>query len=488
MLIRNNNLNKRSFISYRNTVQLLFISMLVVLIASCSSSRKTQSPTTMAKRSLPALPVSRMYIPVKIYLKPLLASMDSSTPKEFTSEKWPQFYQSSCDFRYMYRFIRSPFNFTCTNNSVNISFRGYYQIAGSKSLCAFNKQIAPWVTGSCGFGEESLRRVDLNINSTLQFLGNHQVRTTTTLNRITPIDKCQVTLMQSDITQQIMDSIRSSIELYSKNFDQFVFDLNNNPLLSSWRTGSKVLPVASYGFVNLKPTQLNLGPFNYHRDTLSFSIGFTGTPVFSSDSTRIATTSKLPPVTTNNTSGIIDTYLDAIYEYKTFNRILNDSLGNKPFTVEGKTFVIKDVHLKGTDEGKVRLDLSFTGYKTGTLSLTGTPVLDSVNQVLSMPDINFSIESRDMLVNIAKGLLRKKVMRELKNQSVLDLRELINRNRDSIAKRLNQQVTEWMSTRGSLQELRLVGILSTADHLQVQLNLKANLELIGHPPVSLLAD
>ena len=474
-------------LSLNKWMALMMLFLVTVMMSSCGGAKHSQQPTAMPNRSLPPLPVSKIFIPVKIYMKPLLAGMDSSTSKEFTSENWPAFFQSSCDFRYLYRFVRSPFQFRCTNNSVDISFRGLYQIAGSKTLCAFNKQIAPWVTGSCGFGDESMRRVDININSTLRFLPNHQVQTVTQVNRIVPLDKCQVTLMQSDITQQIMDSIKASIEVYSKSFDQFIFELNNQPLITDWRKGPKVMPVAGYGFMNLNPTQLNIGPMNYRGDTLSFSLGYSGRPVFSSDSNRIAVKQALPPITSTPVNGMIDTYLDVVYDYEDFNKILNDSLGNKPFTVEGKTFVIKEVGLKGNDDGKINLDLSFTGYKTGKLSLEGTPVLDSANQVLSMPDIDFSIDSRDMLVNIGKGLFRKKIMKQLRNQSVLDLRELINRNRDRIAARLNQQVTEWMSTRGTLHELRLVGIMSTADHLQLQLSLKADLELVGNPPSSLVS-
>ncbi|MGZ5255683.1 MAG: hypothetical protein ACXWCT_14835, partial [Flavitalea sp.] len=110
-----------------NFVIIICFFLSIISISSCGTSKQTQVITPTAKRSLPALPESRILIPVKVYMKPLLAYMDSSTAKEFTSEKWPDFYQSSCDFRYKYRFIRSPFTFSCVNNVVNIGFRGYYQ-------------------------------------------------------------------------------------------------------------------------------------------------------------------------------------------------------------------------------------------------------------------------------------------------------------------------------------------------------------------------
>jgi hypothetical protein len=142
---------------------------LLICITACNSSKKvTIQPTAeTGARLLPALPSSIINIPFKIYMKPLLAMMDSGTAKEFTNDKWPNYTPSGCDFRYKFRFVRSPFNFSCVNNKVTIGFRGNYQIAGSKTVCTFDKQISPWVNGSCGFGNEPLRRVDLNISSTL---------------------------------------------------------------------------------------------------------------------------------------------------------------------------------------------------------------------------------------------------------------------------------------------------------------------------------
>jgi hypothetical protein len=460
---------------------------IVATLAACGGPRKvTITPETTA-RMLPPLPASQINIPVKVYMRPLLALMDSMTAKEFTNDKWPNYNQTNCDFRYKYRFLRSPFAFTCVNNKVNISFRGTYQIAGSRTICAFGKQVGPWASGSCGFGNEPLRRVDLAINSSLTLLPNHQVLTATKLDKLQAIDKCQVTLLQNDMTAEVMDSIKASVESYCTSFDQFVQTLNNNELLNTWRSkGSQVMPVSSYGFLNLNPTALRVSPFTMVKDTLYFSVGYDGSPRFSSDSQRLVTRAPLPPISSAGNSGGINTYLDAVYEYKFFNQILNDSLRDKPFEVEGRTFVIKDVKISGSNDGKIQVDVAFSGNRKGVLHISGTPLLDTASQVLSMPDISFSLDTKDILVNIAKGLFRKRVMKQLKNQSVLDIAALITRNKAAIEARINQPVTGWMRTTGSFREIRLVGLLPQKDYIQVQALIRADIVLIGQPPANLL--
>jgi hypothetical protein len=472
-------------------IQYILVMAFAAVFAACGGTKKvtiTPQTTTAAARHLPPLPASQINIPVKVYMRPLLALMDTMTSKEFTNDKWPNYTQTGCDFRYKYRFLRSGFSFTCVNNKVNISFRGTYQIAGSRTICAFGKQVSPWASGSCGFSGEPLRRVDLGINSTLTLLPNHQLLTATRLDKLQALDKCQVTLLQNDMTKEVMDSIKASVESYCTTFDQFVQTLNNNELLKTWRSkGSQVMPVSSYGFLNLNPTALRVSAFNMVQDTLYFSVGYHGNPKFSSDSVRLATNAPLPPISNAANTGGINTYLDAVYEYKFFNKLLNDSLRDKPFEVEGRTFVIKDVRISGSNDGKIQLDVAFTGNRKGVLHISGTPVLDTATQVLSMPDISFSLDTKDILVNIAKGLFRKRVMKELKNQSVLDIAALINRNKAAIEARINQPVTGWMRTSGTFREIRLVGLLPQKDYIQVQAFIRADIQLIGQPPANLLA-
>jgi hypothetical protein len=462
---------------------------LLICISACNSSKKvTIQPTAETQaRLLPALPSSIINIPFKIYMKPLLAMMDSSSPKEFTNDKWPNYTQSGCDFRYKFRFVRSPFTFGCVNNKVTIGFRGNYQIAGSKAVCALDKQVSPWVSGSCGFGNEALRRVDLNISSTLTLLPNHQVLTSTRLDKINAVDKCQVTLMQNDLTDEIMDSIKASVESTCGSFDKFVQTLNNNAMLRQWRSGgSRVIPISTYGFLNLNPSELRVSNFNVFRDTLYFSIGYRGEPKFSSDSQQLVTHAALPPISNSPYSTGINTYLDAVYQYNFFNKLMTDSLVNKPFEVEGRTFVIKDVRLSGTNDGKIQVDVSFTGNRKGVLHLKGTPLLDAEKQVLSMPDVTFALDTKDMMVNIAKALFHKKIMKQLANQSVLDIAALIEKNKKVIEARLNQQITPWMSSAGTFQEFRLVGLLPQKDYIQVQAYIRGTLMFVGQPPVSMM--
>jgi hypothetical protein len=86
------------------------------------SSKKATVQQTTIQDSLPPLPLSDIDIPIKVYMPPIMTRMETMVPKEFTSDKWPDYTQSSCDFRYKYKFIRTPIKFSINNNQALISF------------------------------------------------------------------------------------------------------------------------------------------------------------------------------------------------------------------------------------------------------------------------------------------------------------------------------------------------------------------------------
>lgn len=466
---------------------LIFLPVLSLLI-SCSGAGKstnTSSPLPDRKNdivlpALPELPRSSIQIPVKIHIKDALDFMDTSTDIEFTSENWPDYFHASCDFRYKYRFVRSPFQFAINNNEVNISFRGNYQIAGSKTVCALNRPVIPWVSGSCGFSPQSLRRVDLNIHSRLNISPDLKISTNTGINKLEALDKCEVSLLQTDITSDIMDSIKTSIESYCRTFDEFVEEINNHELLKrETSSGSRILPISNYGYLNINPTLLRISPISYINDSLSFSLGLWGNPEFSSDSTSLITESSFPPVLTRHEQPGIFAYLNAVYEYDFFNKLLNDSLQNKPFEIEGRTFVIKEVNVSGNDNGKLQIEVSFTGNRTGVLKLSGTPVFDRASQTLTMPDISYGLDTKDLMIRIAENLFRKKIMKELQNKTVFDVKALIEENKPLINERLNQSLTDYLETYGKLEEISIIGIRPQKDAIQLQLFIRGNIGIKG---------
>jgi Domain of unknown function (DUF4403) len=462
----------------------LFPLALLLVLASCSSSKKMGPPASTLSLNLPdtlpALPASEIDLPIKIYAPPVLAMADSIVPREFNSPGWPAYLTASCEFRYKYHFVRSAFVLSCSNNKIGLQMRGNYQVAGSRCFCALGRPVSPWVSGNCGFGNEALRRVDISIRSDLAFLPGYRIRTTTRVDQLKALDKCVVSILSSDITQEIVDSIQASIASFCSALDQRMAGLDVAGYMRQLTVkANQKTAIGSYGYLAINPTAIRVGQLNYAKDTFSFAMGISCRPICTSDSSNPALIAALPPLSTGNNREGVSLYLPANYDYAFISGLLHDIGHDRTFLYKGSTIVIKDVAIKGIGNHQVEIKIDFDGTRKGRVFLRGTPILDIAKQSLSIPDISYSLESKDLVLKMARTLLRNKIRKSLQGSSYLDLAALLKANLPLLDAQLNRQLSPNLYTRGNAKDVRMIGLLAGDKTLQVQLALKADLSVIS---------
>jgi Domain of unknown function (DUF4403) len=462
-----------------NPMKQLVLPLLVILFTSCTSSKKNMS--SKEEEFLPELPLSELDIPLKIAAAPILAKAEQLVPTEFTSDAWPDFVYSSCNFRYKYRFVRSNLQISCVNNLISIRFGGNYQVSGSKCLCTAGIPVTPWISGNCGFPPQSLRKVNMALSSNLQFLPNYKLRTSTSVNQILPVDKCSVSVFSSDITQLIMDSIRSSLVSFTSSMDQSISGLNFEKFSSRLKDSAyRKIAVGKYGYFLLNPAATRIGQLNYLKDSFSISLGISCRPQFSSDPTNhITEPSSLPSLLQTENRNGIRLYLSMNYDFNFITNILRDSLRNKVFEVKGRTIVVKDVNFRGLPDHEVELRIDFAGSNHGSVYLRGTPILDTSKQTLQIPDIQYTLEGEDLALKIARSLFRNKIRKTLQGKSYLDIESYLNANKSIIDQALNKEWFSGFYSSGHLREAKIIGMLVTAQNIQIQLFISGELKLLG---------
>lgn len=458
------------------SLKYLAISLALVFLFACSSSKKISS-IKEAPQTLPELPVSEIDIPVRIAASSILVKTEKVVPAEFTSDAWPNFIQPSCDFRYKYRFVRSALQVGCTNNIISIHFSGNYQVGGSKCICTAGIPVTPWVSGSCGFPPQPLRKVNMGLQSTLQFLPDYRIRTTTSITGIQPVDKCQVSVFSSDITQLVMDSIRSSLVSFSSAMDQTIAGLNFSKFVQQVKDSSfRKVFLGKYGYILLNPSGVRVGQLNYVNDSFAISFGLSFRPLLTSDPVNHnIVPASFPPLLQAETRSGVKLYLNMVYDYAFLTHLLQDSLHNKVFEVKGRTLVVKDASISGSDNNQVNIRVDFAGSNHGSIYLKGTPFLDTAKQTLGIPDISYSLEGEDLALKIARSLFRNKIRKTIQGKSYLDIGALVSANRKQIDQQLNREIIKGVYAQGNLKEAKMIGFLATEENLQVQLFITADL-------------
>src|SRR5579862_7250372 len=443
---------------------------------SCSTSKKATG--FRLPDSLPALPVSEIDLPVRISAKPILFKANFLVPAQFTSDGWPNYSQPSCDFRYKYRFTRSAFTVTCVNNVLGIQLTGNYQVAGAKCVCSMGKSISPWISGSCGFGNEPLRHVTINVSSRLSFLPNFKISTATTPGKIEAQDKCYVSLFSSDVTQQVLDSVRASVQNFCNTLDATISGMDFSGIAQqSVEKGFHKTPISKYGFLVINPSAIRVGQLNYSKDSFSISVGISCKPELSSDSLTKEIAEVHVPVNVGENKDNVNMYVNAAYDYEFISKLLSDTLRNRVFDYKGRTIVIKDAAIKGLGNHQVEVRIDFAGTNKGRLYLRGTPVLDSAKQTLTIPDISYSLESGDLALKIGKSLFSNKIKKTIRGRSYLDVNALVHTNIGYLDSLLSRDLGHGATLSGKIRDLKVTGLIPEERLVRMRIYAKANLEI-----------
>ncbi len=461
-------------------IYFLLTGLMMLVLLSCSSSHKTAgAPLKGVPDSLPTLPASEIDVPVKIAARPIFARAEAIVPMEFTSDSWPNYLQPSCDFRYKYRFLRSAMAITCVNNKLGVQFLGNYQVAGGRCICSMNKPVSPWISGSCGFGQEPMRKVNILINSQLSFLPNYQLRTLTRPDKLQAIDKCYVSLFASDVTQQILDSVQSSVASFCNILDETIAGMNFSGVFQQTAaTAYRKTPMGKYGYILINPKAIRAGQLNYANDSFRITLGISCRPQLSSDSNNNHVKTNLPPLEQKEGKSGAAIYLDAEYDYDFLSKLLTDTLRNQVFDIKGRTIVVKEVQVKGNNDHEVEIKVGFAGSNSGSISLRGTPILDTARQTLTLANISYSLESKDLILKMAKSVFRNKIRKTLEGGSYLDIAALVKSNQPFIDQQLNRKLNASTYSSGKVKEVKLIGLLVKQKSLRVQIYANADISLL----------
>jgi len=220
---------------------------------------------------------------------------------------------------------------------------------------------------------------------------------------------------------------------------------------------------------------------NAKNDLLNITIGISATPVVSFDRPAIAPSS-VPNLTNQNHAGGFNIYLEAALQYDSLSHVLNGFLVNKRFDVgEGifkKHIVIQNTTVSGDDNGNMNIRVDFTGSFDGTAYFIGKPVYNSEKKTIEVQDLDYDLQTKNLLLKTAQWLFNKKIINELKNYTSFDLSQYYDTASTTLNSWLNREWTRGIQGNGSVTELKLTSVYALPQHLLIRSNCTGKLNVL----------
>lgn len=429
-----------------------------------------------------SLPESNIDIPIQINLKPIFVMADKNVATVFTSPNYPtDWVQADCATRYKYRFRRSPLRMSMKGLVMNLGFTGYYQIVGSTRLCNGSTVLSPWSPGcKCGFDEPE-RQVEIGFISSFQLTPDYHLQSRITRTEPVARDKCEVCFWGQDVTNEVLKGLKAELDASRKAMQDSFGNINLRPYMQqAWNMLNETYTIPGIGYFSLRPKRLRMQNINAQNNLLNISIGITASPEVTFEK-KNGTVTAVPNLSTAANPGGFAVYLDAALQYDSLSRVVNGYMAGKRFDVsEGifkKHIVVKEVTVAASPEGRMLIKVDFTGSFNGTAFFTGNPVYNAATKTIEVQDLDYDLQTKNVLLKTAKWLFAGKIEDELKKNTKIDLTSYFETAQKSLNTYLNKQWTKGIKGAGNIKELKVVSVQPLPQHILIKTACSGNLSV-----------
>jgi hypothetical protein len=166
--------------------------------------------------------------------------------------------------------------------------------------------------------------------------------------------------------------------------------------------------------------------------------------------------------------------------YKDLLQVAAPLLLGKVFSHDGRSVTVKGIDVYGNGDALV-VKVDTAGALDGTIYLTCKPVFDRRTNKLSVDNVEFDLQTRDLLVRSADWLLHSRIREMMQEKLNLDLTSRLAQAQqlagNSLARvRLNENIY----LTGKLTALRLTDLIVQRDRLSLQVYGEGETEIIFH--------
>lgn len=403
-------------------------------------------------------PLSQIDIPVRMALKPVYGFANRFVDTLFTSPNYPNdWVNEECEIRYQYRFVRGPFSFRATNNTLMGSFSGRYGVRGGTRICS-SIGNSPWTPScTCGFGTEKPRRIDAGFAAQFKLLPDYRIAVTAKLTDPVAFDKCEVCFFGKDITKLVSDQLKAEMAASIAAMQQQMQSFSLRGYLQTvWDTLQAPYAIPGFGYLSMEPQALRISQAVLRNDSMFFSLGLSAKPELKAQ--PVNNKRPLPNITDFSQRGGFALYIAQMLSYDSLNAVANAQAAGKEFSAgKGllkKTVRIDSLRMLGGGE-KLFIKVYVSKAIKGVIFLEGKPVWDPVTRVFEVNDIDYHLETKQVLVKSAVGLMDGTITKKMKEYTRYELGAKMDTLRTALQTQMNREITKGIYSKGRIATLHV---------------------------------
>lgn len=318
------------------------------------------------------------------------------------------------------------------------------------------------VPGSCGL-DEPRRHFALAVALSARVDSAWNLQPTLGVRELSATDRCEMTFAGVDVTERVRTSLLEQLGTQLpvlRDRIRTAVDLRAHAT-EAWDRLAEPIELDDGTFLAMHPETLSITQPTIEGHFLRVGLSLRARPEVVVGARPVATRMPLPAAGDDVGEPGLELHVPVHVDYAAVERAIADEFrldsGGVRYPSTGRRY-IRPTHISLYGYGRaIVVRVEFTGYADGTLYLTGTPTLDPATQTITMPDLDFTMESRSLLLRTAAFLRSDDWRSELRRRIRIDLRASLDETRLRLTHALRRRVGA-IELDGAVDTLRLAAV------------------------------
>lgn len=422
----------------------------------------TPPPATVADLATSGPPpASTIALPVTVALAPLAARLEKAVPTSFGSLNQRLPVRGVQGLTLALELRRAPFRVSFVGDQAVVHATVTY------ALKAWYRSPFGVLTAACGNGGPKDPRLSLTVRGPIRIEPDWSLHTHARLSELRPAsssprDRCRVTGLGLDITNEVVQQARTYLESQAAALDTALARVDvRTPVIQGWHALEQPVPLADSLWMLVHPESVRRGPVRGLGDSVTIAFGLQARPTVVVGAPPAASDVPLPTLDSGTVSPRFDVRVQGRAGYAEATRLLQRELGGTRVREVSRTLVLDSLRIFGIGGGKLAVEVRVSGDAAARLYLTGTPRLDPATGEITIPDLAFDIRTRDVALKAASWLLGNQLLNVLRHEARWPTPADVARMRAQLQQGLNRPLSPGLSVRGTVDSLRVDGVQAT---------------------------
>lgn len=426
--------------------------------------------------TLPTLPTSTLDIPLTYDLTPIVRALEGAVPRKFgdIDERKPL---SNPRMQIAYEATRGPFSVSLDGQTARIT-----SVVTYKGRGFYNPRVGPDISSSCGISDEQ-PRARISIATNLRITPEWKLRGRTRIGSVAPYseerrDQCRVTAFRIDVTERVINATRSALEKQRPLIDRRIAALDVKSRFEDWwHLLEQPIQLTDSVWLLIRPSAVRMGQNVGVRRTLVTALGFSASPVVITGVKPVVTPSPLPPLAEAAVGDGLHILLEGVISYDLATDLLRKHLKGRKIERAGQTLQVRDVRLFGIGGGKLALELRFGGDVAGHIYFVGTPRYDAGANELFVPDLDYDIGSRNLLVSGVEWVRHDEVRNFFRDNARWSVGDVMQTGKEQLEKGLNRDLAPGVRLAAEVQQVQGLSVHARRTAIRLRAQADANARL-----------